>query len=270
MDDLRETAVLPQLTTKWLGRSYHYFPEIGSTNDALKKAVVAQSPSELPAGTVFLTDYQRQGRGRLTRRWLAPPGTSLLFSILFRPDWPPEQAQWLTLLASLAVAQAVEEMTKLAVGVKWPNDMMLQQDGIWRKFGGMLLEGAMGDNGRFQHIILGIGLNINLPAPQLPHAATPPTSLLAVTDTAVSRRDLLVNLLQRLETNYEEADNGRSPQPAWQKRLITLGQSVKVTQAGTAAAINGTAVATDKWGRLLVRDGRGEMHTIAAGDVTLR
>lgn len=270
MDELRETAVLPQLTTKWLGRSYHYFPEIGSTNDALKDAAAVQSPQKLPAGAVFLTDYQHQGRGRLTRRWLAAAGTSLLFSLLFRPDWPPEQAQWLTMLASLAVAQTVEEMTNLTVALKWPNDVMLQQAGEWRKFGGMLLEGVMGDNGRLQRIILGIGLNVNLPPQQLPEVITPATSLLAVTGTAVSRLDLLVNLLQHLETGYERADDGRSPHPAWQKRLITLGQPVKASQTGTTTPIRGTAVATDEWGRLLVRDNQGKLHTIAAGDVTLR
>ena len=109
-----------------------------------------------------------------------------------------------------------------------------------------------------------------MPSHQLPDFATPPTSLLAATGTAVSRLDLLVKLLQHLETEYEQADDGRSPHPAWQKKLITLGQPVTVTQAGTAAPISGTAMATDEWGRLLVRDDHGQLYTIAAGDVTLR
>lgn len=264
-DELAEPAVLAALTTKWLGRSYHYFPEIGSTNDALKEAA-----QDLPAGAVFLTNYQQQGRGRLQRRWLAPPGTSLLLSILFRPDWPPEQAQWLTMLASLAAATAVEALTQRSVGIKWPNDMMLQQAGRWCKFGGLLLEGVLDENGRFQHIILGIGLNINLPADQLPDAATPATSLLAITGTAVSRRAVLLRFLQHLEINYEQAVNGRSPQPAWQEKLITLGRPVTVNQAGATASISGTAAAVDEWGRLLVRDAQGQLHAIAAGDVTLR
>lgn len=268
MDDLRETAVLATLSTRWLGRTYRYFAQIGSTNDALKEAAAADPL--LPAGTVFLTDFQSQGRGRLQRRWLAPQGSSLLLSLLFRPGWPPEQAQWLTMLASVAAAEAVEAATGLPVGVKWPNDLVTPIDGVWHKFSGLLLEGDWGENGRFHHIILGIGINVNVLAAQLPEAATPATSLLAAAGRPFSRLDLLADFLQRLETGYEQAEKGQSPQPAWQKRLITTGQRVQVTHSGTGEQIHGLAEGCDHWGRLLVRDEAGVLHTIAAGDVTLR
>jgi BirA family biotin operon repressor/biotin-[acetyl-CoA-carboxylase] ligase len=267
MDELKETAVLTTLTTRWLGRTYRYFVQIGSTNDALKDAA---ADSLLPAGTLFLTDYQSQGRGRLQRRWLAPPGSSLLFSLLFRPNWPPEQAQWLTMLASVAAAEAVEAVTGLPVGVKWPNDLVVLIDGIWHKFSGLLLEGIWGENSRFQHIILGIGINVNIPAAQLPEAATPAASLLTATGQTISRLDLLADFLQRLETSYEQAENGQSPQTAWQERLITLGKQVQVTHQGTGQQIRGLAEGCDDWGCLLVRDEAGVLHTVAAGDVTLR
>lgn len=266
--ELKETAVLSTLTTRWLGRNYRYFARIGSTNDALKKA--ALNELSLPAGTLFLTDYQSQGRGRLQRRWLAPAGSSLLLSLLFRPHWLPEQAQWLTMLASVAAAEAVEAATGLSVGVKWPNDLVLPVEGGWHKFSGLLLEGAWGENGRFQHIILGIGINVNIPAVKLPEAATPATSLLAVTGQPISRLNLLVDFLQRLETGYERAEKGWSPQRVWQERLITLGKQVQVTHRGTGQQIHGLAEASDEWGCLLVRDEAGVLHTIAAGDVTLR
>ncbi len=267
MDELKETAVLTTLTARWLGRTYHCFEQIGSTNDALKDAA---DDSLLPAGTLFLTDYQSQGRGRLQRRWLAPPGSSLLFSLLFRPNWPPEQAQWLTMLASVAAAEAVEAVTGLSVGVKWPNDLVVLIDGVWHKFSGLLLEGVWGENGRFQHIILGIGINVNIPAGHLPEAATPATSLLVATGQTISRLDLLADFLQRLETGYEQAENGQSPQPSWQERLITIGKQVQVTHQGTGQQIGGLAEGCDDRGCLLVRDEAGVLHTIAAGDVTLR
>jgi len=267
MDDLKATAVLATLPTRWLGRTYRFFEEISSTNDALKEA--AADPL-MPAGTVFLTDYQSQGRGRLQRRWLAPPGSSLLSSLLFRPDWPPEQAQWLTMLASVAAAEAVETMTSLTVGVKWPNDLVVPLEGVWHKFSGLLLEGVLGENGRFTSIILGIGINVNIPAEQMPETAVPSTSLLAATGKHISRLNLLVEFLQRLEKGYEQAERGRSPQSAWQERLITIGQHVQVTNGRTGQQIQGLAESCDEWGRLLVRDEAGNLHTVAAGDVTLR
>src|SRR5690606_30211843 len=81
-DNLQEGAVRDQLTTIWLGRPYHYVESIDSTNDRLK--VWASDPA-YPSGAVLLTDFQSAGRGRLDRRWEAPPGSSLLFSVLLRP-----------------------------------------------------------------------------------------------------------------------------------------------------------------------------------------
>jgi biotin-(acetyl-CoA carboxylase) ligase len=166
-DELTETAVQSALTTRWLGRHYHYFDTIGSTNDRLKEMVAAGDGQHPPAGTLLLTDYQSRGRGRLDRRWQAPPGSSLLLSVLFRPDWPAEQAQWLTMMASLAAADAIETATDLTVGVKWPNDLLVAGDGDWRKVSGLLLEGVLGDDGRLQSAILGIGINVNIPPPAI-------------------------------------------------------------------------------------------------------
>jgi BirA family biotin operon repressor/biotin-[acetyl-CoA-carboxylase] ligase len=270
IDELRETAVQSALQTKWVGRAYHYFEHITSTNNRLKEAVADGSADSPPPGTVFLANYQSQGRGRFDRRWLAPLGTSLLLSILFRPDWPPEQAQWLAMIASLAAAEAVEGMTSLSVGVKWPNDLVVQQDGMWHKFSGLLLEGRVGEDGRLQSIIIGIGINVNIPAEQLPEAVTPATSLLAATGQPIARLDLLAAFLQRLEERYEQAVQGHSPQPAWNQRLITLGKQVQVTHRGTGQPLLGIAEGTNVWGQLQIRDEHGRLHTIAAGDVTLR
>ncbi len=270
MDDLRETAVQSTLNTKWMGHAYRYFEQIESTNNWLKESAAKGSEATPVSGTVCLANYQSQGRGRLNRRWLAPPGSSLLLSVLFRPDWPPEQAQWLTMIASLAAANAVEGITGLSVGIKWPNDLVVQQDGAWHKFSGLLLEGSVGQDGRLHSIILGIGINVNVPLEQLPQAATPATSLLVASGQTVSRLNLLTAFLNQLEKGYEQAVQGRSPQPAWNQRLVTLGQRVQVTHAGNNRTIVGIAEGTAAGGQLQIRDDDGRLHTIAAGDVTLR
>lgn len=270
-DSLEATAVLPQLVTRWLGRPYHYYETITSTNDWLKALAEQSEPGHLPAGALLLADYQSAGRGRLQRRWESPPGASLMFSLLFRPDWPPAQVTWLTMLACLAATEAAEAALPASVrlGIKWPNDLMLWQDGLWRKWGGLLLEGSLGENGRSRHIILGIGLNVNLTAGQLPEAITPPTSLALAVGQPLSRQRLLLDLLPRLEQRYEQAQAGQSPQPAWRARLITLGQTVSVTRPGQPS-LRGLAYDVDEWGQLLLQTEAGDQLPIAAGDVSLR
>ncbi len=82
--------------------------------------------------------------------------------------------------------------------------------------------------------------------------------------------NLLATLLQQIEYRYEKTDQGLSPQDDWNQRLITIGRRVEVTQAGQRARLSGIAEGTAEWGQLLVRDDSGKLHTIMAGDVTLR
>ena len=266
-NELSPEAVQAALMTRWLGRSYYYLSEVGSTNTYLKNLLAADEPP--PAGTVVLANFQSQGRGRLDRRWEAPPGSSLLFSILLRPNWPAEQSNWVTLLGATAAAAAMAQAKPLAVGIKWPNDLMVNVTGQWRKVCGLLLEGDVNEQGLLQWAILGIGINVNISPDDLPAASTPPTSLLAASSTPVSRLALLAALLAELEKRYEAIENGRSPHDEWQQQLLTLGQTVAVKHATDETVVAGVAEGTDAWGHLLVRDREGQLHTITAGDVTM-
>ena len=263
-NDLTRGNIFNQLRTKWVGRSYHYFESIGSTNQYLKEL---SAKHNLPSGTVALTDFQEAGRGRMARKWEAPPKSSLLLSVLFRPSWSLQQANWITMIASLAAAEAIEASTSLTIAVKWPNDLMVNLDGVWHKMAGILLEGDVGED-RFRSIILGIGINVNIPKEQMPETVTPAASLQMATGQHVPRLPLLLDFLKRVETLYEATDQGESPQPAWNQRLMMLGKPVQVTAGGQV--IKGIAEGTDAWGQLLVWDVDQKLHTFAAGDVTLR
>jgi len=269
-DVLSETAVSHSLATRWLGKSCQVLLQVDSTNDLLKEMVQEGDNDSPPTGFVLLAEYQRQGRGRMARRWEAPPGSSLLLSMLLRPNWPAAQANWLTMLVSLAACEAIAAHAELEVGLKWPNDVMVQQNNRWHKVSGILQEGAFDADGRLQWAIVGIGINVNIPANELPEGITPPTSLLAATGQAVPRLPLLRTFLERVEELYDDVGNGRSPQPFWQNKLITLGQPVRVTHHQTSDTFTGIAEATDDAGHLLVRDETGELHTVTAADVTLR
>jgi BirA family transcriptional regulator, biotin operon repressor / biotin---[acetyl-CoA-carboxylase] ligase len=270
-DILSATAVSQSLTTRWLGQTCQILPEVDSTNDLLKQMVRQGSAASPPAGLVLLTEYQRQGRGRLARRWEAPPGSSLLLSMLFRPNWPASQTNWLTMLVSLAAAETIAQLTELEVGIKWPNDVMVRQANVWHKVSGILQEGEFGEDGRLRWAIVGIGINVNISVAQLPQGITPATSLFAASGQPVPRLSLLVTLLDRVEKLYDDVvEDGRSPHPAWQNKLITLGQPVQVTYTQTSRSFSGIAEATDAAGHLFVRDADGQRHTVTAADVTLR
>ena len=167
------------------------------------------------------------------------------------------------------VVAAIESVAGRPARLKWPNDVVLDHDGAWRKVCGLLLDSTLDPAGRLESAILGVGLNVNIPAEQLPVAPMPPISLQVAAGRPIARRPLLLALLDRLEQGYDAADAGQSPWAEWNARLITIGQAVRVS-AGSSAALEGLAEGTDEWGQLLVRDAAGRQHVVAAGDVTLR
>ncbi len=271
---MQESLTPPQvkevLDTTWLGRPYHYFQTVTSTNDLLKEQASAGVNSSNPAGTVLLSEYQEQGRGRMSRSWVAPAYSSLLFSILLRPGWPAERLSWLTMISGLAVSEAVEQQSNCTVRLKWPNDGVIAGDGIWLKYCGILLEGHIAPNNLLEYAVIGIGVNVNIPQEQLPETKFPATSLQVANGRPLSRLRLFSNILSRLEHHYELTEKGHSPHEMWQERLIFMNKRVVVSRFGQQADISGTAVGTDEEGRLLVRYDDGHIHPIAAGDVTLR
>jgi BirA family biotin operon repressor/biotin-[acetyl-CoA-carboxylase] ligase len=135
--------------------------------------------------------------------------------------------------------------------------------------GGLLLEGQF-VAGRLTTAILGIGINVNIKARQIPVTIYPATSLLVESGRMVPRAELLGLFLASLESAYEAAAQGQSPQADWEKHLITLGHRVRLSQSGDGETLTGIAERVDDWGRLIVRDDTGRRHAYSAGDVTLQ
>jgi BirA family biotin operon repressor/biotin-[acetyl-CoA-carboxylase] ligase len=144
-------------------------------------------------GAVALTEEQTEGRGRLGRSWLSPPGASLLFSVLLEPPVETARLPELTVVAGEACAQAIGDVTGIEPEIKLPNDVLIGG----RKTAGILAEARDG------RVVLGIGVNVNVTAPDLPQGIDPPaTSLLLETGSEVDRVELLVEILDRLERAY--------------------------------------------------------------------
>jgi BirA family biotin operon repressor/biotin-[acetyl-CoA-carboxylase] ligase len=185
-DSLAPEDVLPRLQGRF-GHEYRYVESTPSTQLLL--------PPEAPEGAAVVAGEQTAGRGRLGRRWLAPAGTSLLCSVQLRPEIPGERLPELTGVAARACAEAIEALTGLVTELKFPNDVLLGG----RKVAGVLAEAREG------RIVLGIGVNVNVPAEQLPEDVDrPATSLLAETGHELDRAELLAELLDRLERRYDK------------------------------------------------------------------
>jgi BirA family transcriptional regulator, biotin operon repressor / biotin---[acetyl-CoA-carboxylase] ligase len=261
MSDLSAESITAALVTQRLGRPVLYFPRTGSTNEVAHERAAAGAPD----GLLVIADEQTAGRGRLDRRWWAPAGSSLLMSLHLQPPLPPEQAGQLTMCLGLAAVEGIEAVTGLHPALKWPNDLLL--DG--RKLGGMLTELRL-DGERLRYAVLGLGVNVNVTfsaSPSMPSELTDTaTSLSTALGRPVDRLPLLVAILTRCETWYEQVLAGQSPLVAWAARLDTVGRRVTVTTA--AGTLLGNAVGVTSGGALLMRDDNGTEHTIWSGDVT--
>ena len=248
LDPRMADALIPETVTPLLrgrfGRPYLYRDTCESSQRLLD--------ASLDEGAVAVCDGQSQGRGRLGRGWEAPAGTAILCSTLLRP--PDGRAlPELSLVAGVAVADAVERATNLAAQVKWPNDVLVNR----RKVAGVLAE-TVGDA-----VILGIGLNVNQTRAELPQdAGVAPGSLLTADGLRRDRAPLLADLLLELEHAYDGWLEGGldSLYDRLGARDFLRGRRVSVDGA------SGVGVAIDRSGRLEVEIG-GERRLVESGEV---
>lgn len=271
-DLLSAELILAGLRTRYVGRPVYYWPAIGSTNDELK--LLAEEGA--PEGTLAIADQQTAGRGRLDRKWIAPAGSSLLASLLFRPTFlEPNQGQQLTMICSLAVADAVTQITGMQPALKWPNDLLL--DG--KKLAGILTELGFsagfrsGEAERIAWAIVGVGLNVNLDFQSAPIRRAWPwladraVSLATVSGMRVSRLRLLHSYLGHVEVRYDALRAGHSPHQEWASRLVTLGGHVIIDAPD--GVYRGVAEIVDETGALMLRQLDGRLRRVIAGDVRL-
>lgn len=264
-DPVDSLTIADSLTTHWLGKPVFTYPEITSTNERLKE-MASEGAAE---GTLVLAEYQSQGKGRLSRSWIAPKGSSLLFSLLFRPEWSMEQANWLVMMAGLSAKESIQSVLGLDVQLKWPNDVLVTIENKGYKVAGLLLE-LLSRKNEITAAILGIGINVNNEGFEIPEAPMPTASLRDALGYPVHRLPILVKFLGLMEKFYDVANRGKSPQADWEKALVTIGAEVTVSNGGSDSTVAGQAIGTDKFGHLLVRDKYATIHKISAGDVTLR
>jgi BirA family transcriptional regulator, biotin operon repressor / biotin---[acetyl-CoA-carboxylase] ligase len=244
-----------------IGRDIRVFQETGSTNDVVEK-LARDGGAE---GVAVFAEAQTRGRGRLGRKWISPAGKGLWFSVLLRPPLRPTAATQLTVITAVAVARAIERETGLRPQIKWPNDIVFGP----LKVAGILLElGAELDH--IRHVILGVGVDVNLTAEELPPELHPvATSLRLQAGRPLDRAALATAILRELDHLYARLRAGDFHElgDEWMRRCSTLGKRVVIRMGERAIA--GLAEALDEDGALLVRTEHGRLERIVGGDVTL-
>ena len=258
---LNADALRADLPLPW--RRLDVVTETGSTNaDLLARAAAGGDI----AGAVLLTDYQSAGRGRHGRVWSAPPRSQVVVSFGVDADGVPvDRWGWLPLATGLAIVDAVDEVTGVRVGLKWPNDVVVDEAGNLRKLAGILAEVAS----PAPVIVSGLGLNVTLTAEEAPDPRAVSLAQLHAAD--LDRSTLAHALIRHVGVRV---DSWRSGDPAERDRLATDYRSCSVTIGSRVRAILpgdntlvGTAVDIDELGRLIIDTG-AESVTVSAGDIT--
>jgi BirA family biotin operon repressor/biotin-[acetyl-CoA-carboxylase] ligase len=211
---------------------------------------------------VAVADHQTAGRGRLGRTWTAPPGGSLLASILLRPELPADSLHLVTAAVGLSAVDACRVGAGVEARLKWPNDLVVGD----RKVAGILAEADLG-SASGPAVVVGIGMNVNWPAPLPEELEATATSLDRAAGRPVDREALLVELLVGLEARYaglgHEAGR-RAVASEYRARCSTIGRVVRVEL--TDESFTGTATDLTDAGQLLVTTDAC-LRTVSAGDV---
>jgi BirA family biotin operon repressor/biotin-[acetyl-CoA-carboxylase] ligase len=226
--------------------------------DSTNAEVARRAARGAAEGLLVIADEQQAGRGRLGRTWQAPPGTSLMLSLLLRPTTTMEHAALLPLLVGLALVEASQALVPGArLSLKWPNDLLAAQ----RKCAGILVE--MPAPGV---AVAGMGVNVDWRSVQRPAELAHATSLSEIAGTVVDRWQLLAVLIGRLDQHYRAwRTHPTGFLPAYRARCSTVGRPVRVEQV-SGQSVEGIAARIGDDGGLVIDVDGGEV-TVRAGDV---
>jgi BirA family biotin operon repressor/biotin-[acetyl-CoA-carboxylase] ligase len=252
---------LERLLCGRMGRPIRHLASVGSTNEEAS----AWAAGGAPEGALVVADEQTAGRGRWGRTWLSSPGASLTFSLVLRPAVPTDRLGLLPSTVGVAVAEAIEELTSLAVSLKWPNDVTFEG----RKLAGILVETRV-EGSHVASAIAGVGVNIGWKENDVPDEIAERASSLAIELGAEppGRAALIASILSWFEPLYDSLTSGPGVDEILERataRSELIGREVAIRRVdGTAST--GRAMRLLPSGALEIAVG-DELHAIEAGEV---
>jgi BirA family transcriptional regulator, biotin operon repressor / biotin---[acetyl-CoA-carboxylase] ligase len=234
-----------------IGSSIHRLDVVDSTQSTLARLAREGAPD----GTVVTARHQTGGRGRRGRAWWDAPGESLLLSVLLRPAVAAGHVSQLSLVAALAVTDALAG-AGVTGRIRWPNDVLVGGS----KISGILPDAVCGTDGRVEHAIVGIGINLDQRSFP-PELAGQATSLRLLTGRAHDPAGVEAAVLTALHVRYDAWLSGGfgALRDAWRSRSSTIGTRVGLPDGG-----DGVAVDVDGDGALLVDVGGGALTRVIA------
>jgi len=256
---LNPDEIRNRLESRRLAKKIHYFSEIDSTNRfAFKRA---QEGGE--EGEVVIAESQTDGKGRMGRNWFSPPSLNLYLSVILKPKLPPADTPQLTLMAAVALAETVQSFLPAPPSIKWPNDILVGG----KKLAGILTESSC-ETDRVHFVVVGVGVNLNLPAAALPEAIRDrATSLRILTGKPIDRTLFAKQLINDLDRCYGELGRDGFPGIArrWESFFDLRGRKVAVEMADQR--VMGIARGIDRDGALILEEEGGALRRVIAGEV---
>ena len=258
MNYTKET-IEQNIHTKWAGKTVHFARETDSTNLWIKRLAKEGAPE----GTLALAEFQSAGRGRLGRSWEVPEGTSVMMSILLRPEFEPQYAPMLTLVMGMAVAKAVGNLG-FDVSIKWPNDVVVSR----KKICGILTEMGVRE-GKIDYAVIGVGINVNIR--EFPEEmADKATSLYLECGREFDRSQVPGLVMEAFERYYEifaATCDLSGLKDEYESILANYNQPVRVL---AKEPYEGIARGITDDGELLVEKTDGSVTAVSAGEVSVR
>jgi BirA family biotin operon repressor/biotin-[acetyl-CoA-carboxylase] ligase len=245
----------------------NYFLQTASTQTLCKRAAVAGAPE----GYLAIAEIQTAGRGRLGREWSSGYG-GLWFSLLLRPSTPPSRVTSIALVAALALCQTIRQLTGCEAALKWPNDILLPDNGGWKKGAGFLTE-MSGESDKTDWVVIGVGLNVfnELSAP-LKATANRLRDVHGSSAPLPSRANLLAEYLHRFFPAYKkwQRDGFKAFRDDYWSHYARPNATVKLKTAGRT--ISGIPVGVDDSGAIIIESKKRAnriRRTILEGEIVL-
>lgn len=250
------------LDTQWVGRGLVFHKETGSTNlDA--KALAEQGEA---AGALVVADMQTAGRGRRGRNWVSPSGKDIYMTLMLRPQCRPEKASALTLVMALAVLEAIHELIPEGCGIKWPNDIVINN----KKVCGILTEMSAELDG-IHYVVIGVGINVNQTTFE-EDIRDRATSLYLESGMEINRSRLVARVMHYFEKDYalfEKTWDLSGLIDQYNRFLVNRDREVRVLDP--QGEFDGIARGINEKGELIVeRQSDGQTVQVYAGEVSVR
>jgi BirA family biotin operon repressor/biotin-[acetyl-CoA-carboxylase] ligase len=262
-DVLSVEAIRQRLSASVVARQLYVLGVVESTNAVLRR-LAREGAVE---GTVVVADAQTAGRGRLGQPWFSPAGVNLYASVLFRPHFHPREAARFSLITSLALADAIEELS-LAPAIKWPNDVLVGG----RKVAGALVECPTRGE-RIDFLVLGVGVNVNVEQSALQAALGPAaaaaTSLREAAGHRLDRNVLAAAYLSRLDAwaRRYQAEGAEPILTAWRERDVLTGRRIEIRSS--RSTVQGRALGVDGHGQLVLENSGGRRHAVLTEEIRI-